>query len=179
MLGTWTATLTVTDNDGTTRSDTMQLTVNGPPVEVFNDSFERTSFSPWSQDSQNDWAITTQSASTGTKAAEVDGSATDAQLISPAINLQGRVRATLTFDWKIESGLDAGEYLAVDISQNGGSSWIESGRLDGNVSAEDAWQPYIFTQISLPNGTLRVRFRAKMSAADEDAFVDNVRVIAE
>ena len=30
-----------------------------------------------------------------------------------------------------------------------------------------------------PTKTARLRFRGKMSASDEDAFVDNIRVVAE
>jgi thermitase len=180
ITGTWTATLTVTDDSGAVRSDTMQITVNGPPVVVLDESFERTSLSPWTLDNQKDWAITTQNASAGTRAAEVDGAASDAQLISPVINLQGRIWASVTFDWLIESGLDAGEYIVCDISQDGGATWIETiYRLDGNVHAEDTWHTADLGTFSTPAGTLRLRFRGKMSASDEDAFVDNLRVVAE
>lgn len=180
FVGTWTATLTVTDNGGAIRSDTVQITVNGPPVVVFEESFERTSLSPWTLDNQRDWAITTQNASAGVRSAEVDGAATDAQLISPVINLQGRIWASVTFDWLIESGLDAGEYIVCDISQDGGVTWVETiWRLDGNVHAEDTWHTADLGTFSTPVGTLRLRFRGKMSAADEDAFVDNLRVVAE
>jgi hypothetical protein len=162
------------------RSDTVQLTVNGPPIEVLAESFERTSLSPWTQDNQKDWTISTQNAPAGTRAAEVDGSANDAQLISPVINLQGRIWASVTFNWLIEGGLDAGEYIVCDLSQNGGATWIETvWRLDGDVSPENTWHTADLGTFSMPNGTLRLRFRGKMSAADEDAFVDNVRVVAE
>jgi hypothetical protein len=180
ITGTWTATLTVTDDSGAVRSDTMQITLNGPPVVVLDESFERTSLSPWTLDNQKDWAITTQNASAGTRAAEVDGAASDAQLISPVINLQGRIWASVTFDWLIESGLDAGEYIVCDISQDGGATWIETiYRLDGDVHAENTWHTADLGTFSTPAGTLRLRFRGKMSASDEDAFVDNLRVVAE
>ncbi|MFN0130656.1 MAG: S8 family serine peptidase [Verrucomicrobiales bacterium] len=176
---TWNATLTVTDNNNFSRSDPVQLTVNAGAAEVFYDGFERTSLAPWTQDSQYDWFSSTQrSSGSGARSAEVDGSASDAQLVSPVINLQGRVYATVTFDWMIESSLDSGEYLAFDLSQDGGATWIERQRINGNVDAEDAWRSMVFVP-SVPNGTLRLRFRGKMNSSDEDAFVDNIRVVAE
>lgn len=140
-LGTWTMTLTVTDASGANRSDNIQVTVNGPSMQVFYDDFERTSLNPWTQDAQADWMVSTaQSYPTGTRAAEVDGAATDAQLISPVINLQGRVSALITFSWFIKAELDAGEYLACDVSQDGGNTWTELRRLDGNISPENVWR---------------------------------------
>lgn len=176
-VGTSTATLIVTDEDGAARSDSVLLTVNATQVVAFTDTFERTSLSPWTQDSQNDWASSTQrSTPSGTRSAEVDGSATDAQLISPVIDVQG-IYATVTFDWLIESGLDAGEYIACDISQDGGATWIEFGRLSGDVHAENVWHPATM-EVSTPQNTLRIRFRGKMNGSDEDANVDNVKVVA-
>ena len=111
--------------------------------------------------------------------AEVDGSATDAQLISPIINLQGRIDTYISFSWFIKTELDSGEYLAFDISQDGGTTWIELRRLDGNVGPENTWRDEILDGVWGPAGTMRLRFRGKMSGVEEDAYIDNVRVIAQ
>jgi len=148
------------------------------PVEVFYDSFENGQWNGlWTEDAQNDWFTNTQRATSGSRSAEVDGSASDAQLISIPIDLQGRTQASITFNWYIESGLDTGEYLAFDVSTDGGSSWTEYERLRGNVDSENSWHT---EQVEL-NGisSLRLRFRARMSWRAEDANVDEVRVTVQ
>ena len=66
-----------------------------------------------------------------------------------------------------------------DISQDGGNTWIEMRRLEGNVSQENVWQDEILDGVWGPAGTIRLRFRGKMSGAEEDAYIDNVRVTAQ
>ena len=68
---------------------------------------------------------------------------TDATLtVANPIDLTAYGSVELTFDWYIESTLDDGEYLAVDLFD--GSTWTEVARLDGNVDAENVWhQPYV------------------------------------
>jgi len=177
--GTYTVALTVTDNQGGTNSTSQSVTVSaagGAALEVFFDSFENGEWnSLWTEDAQNDWFNSSQRATVGNQSAEVDGSATDAQLISIPVNLQGRSQASITFKWLIESGLDTGEYLAFDVSTNGGSSWLEKARLRGDVDAENSWQT---VQVDLTGlSSLRLRFRGRMSSSTEDANVDEVRVV--
>jgi len=177
---TYTVTLTVTDNGGLTDTDTLTVIVSEEPSEitVFSDSFESSSdwTANWSQDTQNDWRRRTARKKEGSYAAEVDGRANDAQLISIPINLQGKTDATITFWWYIERGLDTGEYLAFDVSVDGGANWVEKARLSGNVDAENTWHN---VSIGLSGiNSLRIRFRGKMSSSNEDAYVDVVEVIA-
>ena len=179
--GTYTVTLTVTDNEGDSDSATTTATIDAAqvtPSEVFADSFENGQWGGlWSEDSQNDWFTSTQRATDGRYSAEVDGSATDAQLNSIRIDPQGASQATITFSWYIESGLDSGEYLAFDVSTDNGASWSEYSRLRGNVDVENTWHEAQIevTGLESSNG-LRLRFRARMSGSDEDANVDNVKV---
>jgi hypothetical protein len=156
-----------------------------PPSDdliVFADSFE-TGLGNWGQDAQNDWFRSTQRAVDGTYSAEVDGRATrrttvratDAQLISAPIDLQGRKNASITFAWYIESGLDTGEYLAFDVSADEGT-WVEKARVRGNVDQENLWHN---VNVELTNlDSLRLRFRGKMSHYDENANIDGVMVTA-
>jgi hypothetical protein len=88
--------------------------------------------------------------------------------------LHGKQNATITFWWYIESGLDAGEYLAFDVSTNG--TWLEKARLRGNVDTEDAWHNMSIDVTGINN--IRIRFRATMSGSTEDAYVDVVKVVA-
>ncbi len=177
--GQYTVTLTVTDGVNPTAQDNAIVTVTEEPteVEVFSDSFEDGTWNgKWSEDSQNDWFRSTQRAVDGSYSAEVDGSASDAQLISVPIDLLGRTSATISFSWYIEKGLDTGEYLAFDVSTDGGSNWIEKARLQGNVDTENTWHS---ASVDLSGiNSLKLRFRGKMNRSKEDADVDAVTVIA-
>jgi serine protease len=178
--GTYSVALTATDNDGGTASvtDTVTIDVSGNgSTEVFNDSFENRAWNGlWSEDSQNDWRVSTQRATSGRYSAEVDGRATDAALISKTIDLMGGSEATISFNWYIERRVDINEYVAFDVSTNGGSSWTEKARLRGNVDAEDTWHSeQVDLNVSGVSGLL-LRFRGRMSSSSEDANVDEVIV---
>ena len=179
-VGTFSVTLTVTDDDGAVGASSTTATIVDQ-IEVFYDSFET---SPgdnwnglWTEDSQDDWYISAQRAVSGTFSAEVDGSANNAGLTSRAINLQGRTSVTISFSWFIESSLDSGEYLSFQVSTNSGSTWTELSRLRGNVDQENIWHARTFQLTGINN--LRLRFRGRMSNSDEDANVDVVRVVAQ
>lgn len=90
--------------------------------------------------------------------------------------MQKRTNATITFSWFIESGLDLGEYLAFDVSTDGGATWVEKIKLKGNVDTENAWHSVSINLTGISN--LRLQFKGKMSDAAEDANVDMVKVIA-
>ncbi|MCS7466570.1 hypothetical protein NZK35_07935 [Stieleria sp. ICT_E10.1] len=83
----------------------------------------------------------TQRATDGNVSAEVDGRASDSTLtMSSPVDLTSYDSAESSFDWLIESRFDSGEYLAMDISSNGGSSWQTNVlRLNGNLSQENTW----------------------------------------
>ncbi len=182
--GSYLASLMVVDNSGASSTDTALMTINpnststpSSTIAVLTDSFEVSEWNGlWTEDSQNDWLRSNQRAIVGSYSAEVDGSASDAQLISIPINLQGKTNATITFSWFIESALDKGEYVAFDISTDGGTTWVEKARIKGNVDQEDVWQNISVNATNINN--LRLRFRGKMSGSSEDADVDNVNVVA-
>ncbi len=177
--GNYSVKLTVTDNGGLTAEDTSTATVTdqAAEIEVFSDSFEISEWNGlWSEDSQNDWFRSSQRAVNGGFSAEVDGIANDAKLMSIPIDLKGRTNATITYSWYIESSLDPGEYIAFDVSTDNGVSWTEMKRLSGNIDIEDQWHPVTIDLTNISN--LKLRFRGKMSAYNEDADVDMVRVLA-
>jgi hypothetical protein len=153
---------------------------------LFEDSFEGHA-DAWIQDGQGDWFLSTQRATDGFFSLEVDGRASDAYVeLVQGINISGYSTVTLSFDWFIERGFDRGEYLSLDISGDGGSSWTRDVRvLQGNFSQEDVWNPGYAqgesTQVDLGSWfgstDLKIRFRSSVSGSREDANVDNVKVI--
>lgn len=177
--GIYTIILTVTDNVGLIDTDTAVVTVTDPsaPITVFSDSFEVSEWNGlWTEDAQNDWFRSTQRATNGSRSAEVDGLASDASLTSVLVNTQGRQTATVSFDWYIEDTLDAGEYIAFDVSVNGGA-WVEQKRLRGNVDQENVWHS---VTLSINNAnSVQLRFRGKMNSSNEDADVDTIKVMAQ
>ncbi|MCD4807468.1 MAG: hypothetical protein K8R13_07870, partial [Methanococcoides sp.] len=113
----------------------------------------------------------------GRWSAGIDGRATNAALTSKDIDLDGKTSTTITFSWYIESGLDKGEYLAFDVSTDGGATWTEKAILRGNVDTENTWHEESIEVNDIDN--LKIQFRGKMSNSREDAFVDMVRVVAK
>ena len=177
FTGQDTYTYTVSDGNGAYGTATVTLTVHDalPDIVVFTDSFE-SGLGKWTQDSQQDWFRSSQRAVTGNYSAEVDGSASDAQLVSGAIDLQGRSSVTITFSWYIERSLDTGEYLAFDISADNGNTWVEKRTLQGNVDQEEVWHQETVEVSNIDS--LMLRFRGRMSDSREDADVDDVEVTA-
>ena len=150
---------------------------------LFTDSFESGSNSNdwvgnWVEDSQNDWFRSTQRATEGVRSAEVDGWASNATLtLSTPIDLSGYTSAELTFDWLIERGFDRGEYVALDISSDGGASWTSSVlQLDGNSDPENQWFSETVDLTPFASDSVLIRFRSYVSRSSEDANVDNVRI---
>lgn len=175
-LGTYPVTITVEDEDGATDTDNTTVEVTDEPIEVFSDSFDGGSLANWVQDAQNDWLCSIQRAVEGSHSAEVDGWAGDATLtMKDAIDLSGTSQATLTFSWLIESGVDTGEYLALDLWN--GTTWDEAARLKGNVDTENVWHNEAIDLSDYLIGDFKLRFRGKMSLSSEDANVDVVRIM--
>ncbi len=145
---------------------------------LFADSFETGEWAgKWVEDSQNDWFISTQRATDGSHSAELDGFASDATLtLATPVDLTSYDTATLTFDWLIENGFDSGEYLALDVYD--GNSWqTDVRRLDGNVDTEDVWHSETVDLSAYASSNLLVRFRSLVSSSNEDADVDNVKIV--
>jgi PKD repeat protein len=176
--GTYSVALTVTDDHGASSSDTAVVTVTAAtPIEVFRDGFEGKITTNWAQDAQNDWSRNTGVSIEGTAAARFAGPGSDSQLTSRAITLFGRIRASVFFNWQILATFDAGEYLAMDVSTDGGVTWTEKRRIRGDVDPEGVWSAA--NRIDILNvNTVRVRFRGRANLSDERGFVDLVRVEA-
>jgi serine protease len=177
---TYTVSAIATDSVGQTASHSINLTVGNvteepQTLEVFADGFE-SGLGLWTQDSQQDWFASTQRELVGARSLQVDGFASNASVMTSAIDLQGKTNATITYSWFIESVFDRGEYIAFDVSLDGGSTWQNLAMLRGNQDPENIWhhKEHKLTNIS----SLRLRFRGTVSADSEDANVDNLVVTA-
>ncbi len=179
---------TLSVSDGTLSSQgtvTIEVLVAPSEVELFADSFENGPSNNsnnwngrWVEDSQNDFFRSTQQATAGARSAEVDGSAIDATLtLSNSIDMTGYVGGELTFDWLIENGFDSGEFLALDILKQDGSWDSDVRRLRGNVDTENVWHSETVDLAPYLSANLKIRFRCTVSASDEDANIDNVKLV--
>lgn len=179
-VGVHQVSLAVVDNDGASSTDAVTITVDAfvpppppPPAStvLFSDGFED-GLGQWTQDSQLDWKDRSRTTYSGRRAVEVDGRASDAQLISPNFDLGSGASVQVNFAWFIEKKFDWGEYLAFDVSTDGGNTWTERARLRGDVDSEETWH---LESIDLGTVTnVQIRFRAKVSSSVEDAYLDDV-----
>lgn len=181
-VGTHVVTLGVVDNGGASSTDEVVVTVDAyepppppPPAstELFYEGFED-GLDRWTQDSQGDWRGRSRVSYVGRSATEVDGSANDALLISPNFSLGSGADVRVSFAWFIEDKFDSGEYIAFDVSTDGGTTWTEKARLSGNVDQEEVWHTEAVTISNVPG--IQIRFRAKVSSSIEDGYVDEVLI---
>ncbi len=144
---------------------------------AFNDGFEVGEWNGlWTEDSQNKWSRSTRRSTDGKYSAEIKGKATDATLTSIPIDLQGMPVATISFFWFIKSNWIDGEYIAFEVSTDGGATWQEKARIRGNVDPEEAW---LFVSVKLKGiDQVQLRFKGKVGLSTRNGSVDAVFVIA-
>lgn len=147
------------------------------PGPVFTDDFESSDNwdSLWTKD--ENWAQSDEKPYQGSYSAKIKGRVTDSALVSIAIDVADISEATITFWWLIESGLDAGEYLAFDVDT--GSGWVTMAEFSGVAGIGDQEGVWINESINVDvseTNSLTLRFRGKMSMNNEVAYVDLVEV---
>ncbi len=97
-------------------------------------------------------------------------------LSSPLIDLTGYTNVSLNF-WQIcdtEAGYD---FCRVEVSEDGGASWISLATYDGNSSA---WEEITLAASQLdgePDARIRFRFTSDSNTVDDGLHVDDVRVL--
>jgi serine protease AprX len=91
-------------------------------------------------------------------------------------SLSGVASATLSFQYK-RSGLDdSSDYVAVEISANGGSTWTRLARYAGSGS-DSAWQTASFDITAHAATNTAIRFLTSSSLGSYDyLYVDNVQI---
>ncbi len=96
--------------------------------------------------------------------------------LSRQANLAGVASAMLSFQYK-RSGLDnSADYVAIQISANGGSTWTELARYVGPGS-DSAWQTASFNIVGYATANTMIRFATSSSLGSSDIlYVDNVQI---
>lgn len=103
----------------------------------------------------------------------------DGQTVWREADLTGAASATLSFDYRRENLSGSGDYVAIEVSYNGGSSWTELDRFTG--TADDvsyASTSYELDAVSLSANT-RIRFLTPGSGMDNSnkVWFDNVQIL--
>jgi serine protease AprX len=96
--------------------------------------------------------------------------------LSRAANLSGAVSATLSFQYK-RKGLDnASDYIAVEVSANGGTSWTELARYVG-PGTDSTWKTASFNVLGYAVSNTQIRFATSSSLGSSDIlYVDNLQI---
>jgi len=147
-------------------------------IIIFYDSFESAvDFSNnWNA---GDWLRSTNRATHLSYSAEISGVASNFILeLTNSIDLSSITNSYLNFSWFIESALDGGEYLAVELYD--GSSWTEIDRLDGTGGTGPEENQWINKNIDLSSylvSGFKIRFIGSMNHASEYGYVDNVKIV--
>jgi hypothetical protein len=102
----------------------------------------------------------------------------DGQTVMREADLSEAGSATLSFDYRRENLSGSGDYVAVEVSYNGGSSWTELDRFTGD--ADDA--AYTSTSYPLDAGLLsantRIRFKTPGNGMKDNnqVWFDNIQI---
>ncbi len=160
-------------------------------TEEFFDDFETDNFAAtWTQSAGNDWArLTQRSYGGGSYSAEVDGAASDDWLKRDAnYDVSSYDYCNLSAQIYIEDRFDSNEFICMDFSTDGGSTWnrdtgspgqvgVADLCVDGDVDTENAWN-YVSYNVSGSNltSTFTFRFRASVSNSNEDGNIDHVNL---
>jgi hypothetical protein len=102
----------------------------------------------------------------------------DGQTVMREADLSEAGNATLSLDYRRENLQNSGDYVAVEVSYNGGSNWTELDRFAGN--ADDA----TYTSTSYPldsaqlSTTTRIRFKTPGNGMNDNnqVWFDNVQI---
>jgi len=93
------------------------------------------------------------------------------------VDLSSAVSATLTFKRFVDSALDAGEYLRVMASRDGGLTWATLASWTGSSADSNRWVSESHDLASyLGSSLFKLRFATKQTLSSEDVQVDDVTV---
>ncbi len=184
-VGSHTYELIVTDNGNAVASDTVVVTIQPPvgPVTILNENFQN-GFSQWNVTtaSNGTWRIippsgnaVPQSAAGNTVAHGDDCDNGCTVTLNSARDLQTFSSASLQFWRYIDRSIDRNEFLAVDVSGNGGASWQTLATWTDGSGDDSTWhRETIAVPGNVRTSNFLVRFRSLQSFSTEEVEIDDV-----
>jgi len=156
-------------------------------IGVFYDGFETDNFATIWTSAADYVRQSAASVDTGTYSIEVNGGVTNALMtVTNAQNISNQTTCNLTARVLIETGWDGDEFICLDYSTDGGSTWNRdagsdgtTGGLcqDGNVDTEGAFRTISYDVTSADEiDSFKFRFRTTVSGGNEDGYIDNVNL---
>lgn len=152
---------------------------------VFLDDFSA-GLSQWTETGEGDWNTESlvsssgyPSTSSGAPAAHSDNCDTSCTItMANAVDLSSAACARLEFLRFVSSGLDAGEYLEVQLWN--GSSWVREGYWTNGNGDDSRWhQVTVDLTQYLGIDTFKVRFITFENYSTEHVHVDDVRIVVD
>ena len=140
--------------------------------------------SAWTEEGETDWRIGSpdegghplgHNAATNT-VAEADNCDSECRLVlSDGLDLTGYGSAAMTLYRYVDDSLDVGEYLRVDVSEDGGTSWTNAYDWQGGRDDDDTWTMHTLDLADhLDSGNFKIRLAARASSPSEDVMVDTL-----
>jgi hypothetical protein len=96
--------------------------------------------------------------------------------IRRAANLAGATNATLTFDFRTSSGVDAADAVAIDVSTNGGTTWVTLETFTGITGASSGSRSYDISAYASAGTQIRARIVNNYGGTSEYFYLDNVQI---
>ena len=96
--------------------------------------------------------------------------------IARAVDLSGAASATLTFDFRTSSGIDTADAVAVDVSANGGATWVTLETFTGITGSSAGSRSYDISGYASASTQIRARIANNYSGTNEYFYLDNVQI---
>ncbi len=177
----------ITSSEGVYTADfTLNASVSLPPADVFSNDVEGGAAGWTTGGSFNTWAITTEESHSPTHSwtdspggSYVDN--TNSYLRTPAYDLSGKRNVVLSgwYMYGLETGYD---YVYLEYSLNGGTSWATSDPLYSFNGHQDTWEELVLDASVLDdqaNVALRWRMVSDGSVVDDGIHLDDITLSYE
>ncbi|OHA42619.1 MAG: hypothetical protein A3G59_03390 [Candidatus Taylorbacteria bacterium RIFCSPLOWO2_12_FULL_47_20] len=164
----------VTDSSGQSAKAEVNIIVNNVKDVFFSDDFDGGNLTlNWVNDAAGAWVLSQKEKISPEYSIGVTGRVRNAAVRSKQIAVGGN-STRIEFSWRIDSMFSSRDYLAFDVSTDGGKSFSQKAVFSGGSSAKGAWKTESVS-ISVAQN-LVLRFRGNI-ARRYSGYIDDVRVI--